>query len=485
MFEKYIVDQSPAAYADKVLIVDDEKLREKYDIAGEFEQRGHKPVLYKDDLDFRVNHEKELKSEKNKMAVFAESKQYIPYDLLKRMNAYSIGMSKFFPDMYTEVNSRESDINLILTAVANNFVKNLSEAEVNDFFENKVYSAENVEAYIEHLWSEISRTLADNPDYEDWIYIAEQKAEIDALSNRFSIKKDTTGINEQFKDYILQEYGKLSSKIRKKAPTLVSGTLEYMHENSEKFVLIVMDGMSEFDWNIISESFSELKYQKASTMAMIPTTTSVSRQCLLSGKLPSQLIDPWKQTNEKKEFVEAAKNLGYSETEIGYERGYEAEFSSFVKCGAVIILDCDEMMHAQKQGKKGMYQDMKLLSESKRLVGIVKRMLKEGFDVYISADHGDTVCTGIGKITGTGVELETKSRRMLVLKDFAVKDSLKGKENLIEYPKYYLPKEFDYMICDTGVSFDTKGEEVLSHGGITLDEVVVPFIKIKAVENDG
>ena len=78
------------------------------------------------------------------------------------------------------------------------------------------------------------------------------------------------------------------------------------------------------------------------------------------------------------------------------------------------------MMHAQKQGKKGMYQDMKLLSESKRLVGLVKRMLKEGFDVYISADHGDTVCTGIGKITGTGVELETKSRRMLVLKDFAV-----------------------------------------------------------------
>ena len=41
------------------------------------------------------------------------------------------------------------------------------------------------------------------------------------------------------------------------------------------------------------------------------------------------------------------------------------------------------------------------------------------------------------------------------------------------------------MICETGVSFDTKGEKVLTHGGITLDEVVVPFIKIKAVENNG
>ncbi len=485
MFEKYIVDQSPAAYADKVLVVDDEKLREKYDIAAEFENRGHKPVLYRDDLDFRINYEQELRSDNEKMAVFAESKQFIPYDLLKRMSAYSIGMSKLFPETYKEVSARRADINLILTAYQNNFVKHLSEAEIANFFENKVYSKENVGAYIEHLWNDIERVLAETPDYEDWLYISEQKAEIDVLCSRFGMEKDTSGINEQFKEYILQEYGKLSSKIGKKAPTLVSGTMEYMHENSEKFVLIVMDGMSEFDWKVLSESFADLKYKKASTMAMIPTTTSVSRQCLLSGKLPSQLIDPWKQANEKKEFISCAKSLGYSEDEIGYERGYDAEFSSFVKCGAVVILDCDELIHAQKQGKRGMYHDMKLLAEGKKLTRLVKKLLKDGFDVYISADHGDTACTGIGKITGAGVELETKSRRMLVLKDFAVKDSLKGKDNLIEYPKYYLPKEFDYMICDTGVSFDTKGEQVLSHGGITIDEVVVPFIKIKAVENNG
>ena len=485
MIEKYIVDESPANYADKVLVVDDEKLREKYNIADEFEQRGHKAVEYKNDLEFRVEHESEIKAEGNKIAVFAESNQYIPYDLLRRMTPYQISMSKLFPSIYGEIPERERDLNLIINAYTSSFVKNLNDKEVQEFFDNKVYSEENIEAYIDHLWSEIQRVVSDNPDYEDWLYIADQKAEIDVLCSRFGLGKDTSELNEQFKEYILKEYGKLSSKIGKNAPTLVSGTLEYMHENSERFVLVVMDGMSEFDWNIISESFTDLKYQKASTMAMIPTTTSVSRQCLLSGKLPSQLIDPWKQTNEKKEFIEAARNLGYTETEIGYERGYDAEFSSFVKCGAVIILDCDEMLHAQKQGKKGMYQDMKLLSESKKLVNLVRRMLKAGFDVYISADHGDTACTGIGKITGAGVELETKSKRMLVLKDFAVKDSLKGKDNLIEYPKYYLPKEFDYMICETGVSFDTKGEKVLTHGGITLDEVVVPFIKIKAVENNG
>jgi hypothetical protein len=56
---------------------------------------------------------------------------------------------------------------------------------------------------------------------------------------------------------------------------------------------------------------------------------------------------------------------------------------------------------------------------------------------------------------------------------------------LIEYPKYYLPKEYDYLICNVGESLDIKGEAVMTHGGMSLDEVVVPFIKIKAVRNNG
>ena len=46
-------------------------------------------------------------------------------------------------------------------------------------------------------------------------------------------------------------------------------------------------------------------------------------------------------------------------------------------------------------------------------------------------------------------------------------------------------KEYDYLICDVGDSFDAKGDDVMTHGGITLDEVVVPFIKIKAVQKNG
>ena len=69
--------------------------------------------------------------------------------------------------------------------------------------------------------------------------------------------------------------------------------------HSEKAAIIVMDGMSEFDWTILKRSFTGICYCQSAAFAMIPSTTSISRQCLLSGKYPSQLIEPWKQSKEK------------------------------------------------------------------------------------------------------------------------------------------------------------------------------------------
>ena len=74
-----------------------------------------------------------------------------------------------------------------------------------------------------------------------------------------------------------------------------------MSDHSKKFVIIVMDGMSEFDWKILSKSFDGIRYDHSHAMAMIPTVTSVSRQCLLSNKYPVQLENPWSQSKEKKE----------------------------------------------------------------------------------------------------------------------------------------------------------------------------------------
>ena len=186
------------------------------------------------------------------------------------------------------------------------------------------------------------------------------------------------------------------------------------------------------------------------------------------------------------EFIDCARNLGYTDPQIGYERGYDAQFGSFVRCGAVIINDVDDMVHAQTQGRLGMFNDITVLANQKKLLEMTKRFLAAGYDVYITADHGNTAMHRPWESSWEPVlRWRQRAVRMVALKDFADKAGLIEKYGLVEYPKYYLPKEYDYLICDVGDSFDAKGDEVMTHGGITLDEVVVPFIKIKAVQKNG
>ena len=487
MFGDYVFRMSSAEYSNRILLVDVDHLEGSTNYSAGFLAHGFEVVRYTDDLHFRIEYEEKLKAGNEKIAVIAESEQYIPYDLRRRLTAYAVSLSTLFPRLNADVlrGKSKQDLDLICYACEGNYDKYRSKAETEQFLRLKVYQKENVRLYLESNYKELLARAKAATAYRDWFVVAEEKATIDSMAVRYEIDFDTSEVNFLFRDYIFSAYGKLSTSMDNAGPVLVSRAMEFMKDHSSRFVIIVMDGMSEFDWSLLAQSFDGIRYQKASAFAMIPTVTSVSRQCLLSNKYPSQLMNPWNQSKEKQEFIECVKNMGFAEKQIAYKRGYDADFGPMVRCAAVIINDIDDMVHGQKQGRIGMFNDVGVMARQQKLADMTKRFLKAGFDVYITADHGNTTRRGMGKLMGTGVEIETKSRCMLVLKGFADKEGLKEKYGLLEFPKTYLPKEYDYLICDVGDSFDAKGEDVMSHGGISIDEVIVPFIKIKAVKNNG
>ena len=486
MFAEYVYEKSSAAFSDRVILIDADNLEIKTKYSEYFAEHGFQVIRYVDDLHLRLEHEDAISGD-GKFLLIASRDQYIPYDVIHRFRIFDLSISNLFPKLNSmAINAApRMDYDLLAMAYRENYsdlhVRQLTE----QFIQTSVFSARNIKKLLAKKNKEMHKAAENAVSYKDWCRVANFKAAIDSTAAEYEIDIVTDDIQQLFVDFILANYGKLSSIIDRNGPVLVSRAMEYMHDNSKKFAIVVMDGMSEFDWQIISQSFDDIHYEKADTFAMIPTTTSISRQCLLSNKYPSQLMEPWKQSKEKTEFIKCAENLGFVPEQIGYKRGYDADFGASVQCAAVIINDVDDMVHAQMQGRIGMLNDIKYLTKQSRLADLVKQLLKNGFDVYISADHGNTPCTGMGKIMKTGVEVETKSRRMLVLKDFADKQALIDQYDLIEFPKYFLNKEFDYLICGVGSSFDAKGDEVMSHGGITVDEVIVPFIKIKAVENNG
>ena len=488
MFGAYIYEKASAEYENNVLLIDVDGLDEKTGYSTFFAEHGFSVERYENDLIYRSKVENRAKSGHEKILMIAEAGQYIPYDVQRFFRTTRIGIADLFPKLNVSAIMEDTDLDLNLLSMA--YRKNFSDLSSNkatkDFIRDVVETEGNVREYTDYLIDELSQQIGCARNYKDWFVIAEKKAAIQVLAEQYSINVSIEDLCRSFVDFVLKEFGKLSTEIDEDTPVLVSRAMDYMCEHSKKFVIIVMDGMSEFDWKILSRSFKEIKYEYSHALAMIPTVTSVSRQCLLSGKFPIELENPWSQSREKKEFTTCAVSRGYSDAQVGYYRGYDAEFGTAVTCAAIIINDVDDLVHGQQQGRAGMYNDISLLEKQEKLVGTVRRMIKAGFDVYISADHGNTLCTGMGKLMKSGVETETKSHRMVVLKDFADKAGIMEKyPSLIEYPKYYLDKQLDYLICGVGDSFDVRGEEVMNHGGITVDEVIVPFIKIKAVDNNG
>lgn len=486
VFGAYVYEKSSAEFVERIMLIDTDDLERKTNYSARFAERGFQVIRYVDDLNLRLEHEEAIYGA-GKFLLLVSRDSYVPYDVRQRFQCYEVSLANLFPKLNTPAikEAARVDYDLLSLAYQANFADLRSQQATERFLKQTMYRRGNVEKCLRRKNEQMHRMAETAGDYKDWCRIADLKAVIDSTAAEFNLAMETEDIQERFAAFLLSGFGALSSVIDRDGPVLISRAMEYMRGCSDKFAIVIMDGMSQFDWQIIARSFHGIQYEKTDAFAMVPTTTPVSRQCLLANQYPRRLPELWNVSQEKRMFMSCAEEMGYTAEQIGYERGYNADFSVFVQCAAVIINDVDDLVHAQTQGRLGMYHDVILMAQGGQLAGLVKRLLEKGFDVYITSDHGNTLCTGMGRLTGAGVEVESKGRRMLVLKEFAGGEEQIAKYRLIKFPQYFLPKEWNYLICEAGTSFDVRGEEVMSHGGITTDEVIVPFIKIKAGENSG
>lgn len=488
MLAAYIYEKTDGDYENHILLFDVDDLDKKTYFTDYFRDKGFRVIYYEDDLHFRIEHDDALYSDCGKYLIIVTKECYIPYDILRRFRSLHISVQDLFPKLNSDVlrNTSCLDYNLLSTAYSCNYYDLRETDKTTEFVRENVYGKENVASYLEDGLGEIKQMAYVAKTYRDWLSIAEKKAKLDLLATKIgSIIKDEE-IQSRFANFLFSSYKTLSGELNRNSPVLLSRAMEYIRDDSHKygkFAIIVMDGMSEFDWQIFARGFWGLTYQKTGVFAMIPTTTSISRQCLLSGKFPGELLSPWNPSKEEAEFRDCVGKMGFTTREVAYNRGYEISFGSSVKCAVFIVNDVDDTLHAQQFGRLGMFRDIETLSDGGRLRSLTENLLAKGFDVYITADHGNTPCIGIGKSPRTGVETATKSRRMMVLKNIADKDLFCQKYGMIELPKVYLAKNYDYLVCKAGESFDIKGQNVMSHGGITIDEVIVPFVKIKTEDN--
>lgn len=480
MIEKLIAELFSIQYEKRLLIFDTSGFCAAFDYTRLLISQNFEVIQYEDIEAFRLRYEQEIRNSDNKYAVIVYSDIYVPYDIRKQFFEVEISLRSIFPKLHEDTVRRYiKDIDLISFAYRELYSTCEDREKTERFIFDTVFSKKNIKDYCEAM----VKTLLPSGDTSGitsngWIEIARKKALIDYYAAKANISIDTSFVDAEFEKFIFDGYQKLSGETNKQAPAILPKVIDFIARG--KTALIVMDGMSLFDFEIISRYLEGIEYEYQCTYALIPTTTAISRQGLLSGKYPRQLKNPFSLSQEEKGFMEAAQNAGYTKRQILYAKGYNPPISHFTKFAAIIINNIDDLVHGQKQDRVGMYNDVSLMAKEGKLQSLIKDLYAQGFNIYITSDHGNTPCIGAGVIRNVGVEVETRSKRMLVLKDFAEeKDSLEDK--VVTYPGYYLDKDYKYYVCEAGVSFDNKNEEVMTHGGISIDEVIVPFIIIKAV----
>lgn len=488
MFNEYVLNKIAINYESKIMVFDKNHIIKKSKLEDEIISYGFEIIHYNDVEQLRFGYETLIKKERDKKyLILVEYEKYVPYDIRQYFYCVELSLSGLFPQLNASVleDVNKLNYNLLYLAYEDLFENLSTENSTTDFIENKLYEEKYVKEYINYLIQNINQIIDENISYLAWLKVSQLKARISFLLNksRFSIEDHDweKRISKAFNQFILEKYGSLSGYSYYNSPALLNKVIEHILLNSKKVALIVMDGMSVADWLVIEDHFSVPTSMKL-TYALVPTVTSISRQSLLSSKLPIEHEKPFSLSNEKKQFIENLTNHGYARDEIKYHRGYNFEVERRDRFICTIINDIDDLVHSQLQGKEGLYEDILKLAKCKKLEDVVKKLFKEGFQVYITSDHGNTSTIGIGKPKGTGVEVETKSQRMIIYKDYAEKEQIIEEFNLREYPGYYLPKDYKYLICEDNESLGYNGKKIVSHGGINIDEVIVPIIRVEGVE---
>lgn len=342
--------------------------------------------------------------------------------------------------------------------------------------------------------------------HQQWFKFAYRWAE---LSSVFHLNKPDfavesyaqlqSEIDQRFSDWLLSKYAGLHSHppmppvMLHHAPRFMARELRDGH--SEKVAMILIDGLSVDQWITVRNQLDlDEDVSETAVFAWVPTITSVSRQALFSGKAPYQFASSIKTTSgEPKAWSQFWLDQGLNKQEIFYEKGLgndgiasliESLSDRRLKAVGLVINTVDDMMHGMQLGAAGMHNQVKLWVENGYLRNLINWLLDNGFSIHITSDHGNVEAIGAGKVK-EGAIAESRGERTRVYETETLRDSVSyGCDEAIAWPPIGLPSDYWPTVMKGRKAFVALGEKIVGHGGIALEEVIVPYVKVSRVSSE-
>jgi hypothetical protein len=245
----------------------------------------------------------------------------------------------------------------------------------------------------------------------------------------------------------------------------------------EKFALICLDCMGMAEWALLRQILESdgMLFEQQTLFALLPTVTAISRMAIFSGSREVYQVKSPGRSAEAKAFTEyfSGRSTRY------FTESDTIDDEALLGYDAITVLYTffDDLAHAAQfpvriTSKNLYFNAVSIHVKNGRFVEDLRTLLQNGFSVYLCSDHGSTVATGNGRRLEKYVQEKFAKRGCLV--------SSENKE-LTSYRSFPVPFEPNKVIVipDGRQMFAFEGTVEINHGGISVDEMVVPLVKIK------
>jgi hypothetical protein len=351
----------------------------------------------------------------------------------------------------------------------------------------------------------------ENARHADWLQFACRWAELSVLTLESNgtlpeqvlerIENLRFQVDSSIKAWALRRYAGLVN-LPAVPPIMLHHVPRFLLRNGpesrqHKVALVVLDGLSLEQWIVLREELSRqrpgLRFREQAVFAWIPTITSVSRQATFAGKPP--LYFPASIFTTEREpllWSQFWADQGLTQNEVGYlkvsgdgspsESGVEDLMPPRIRVIGLVIDKIDQIMHGMVLGSSGMLNQVRQWTKQGFLARLFDQLLANDFLVYLASDHGNIEASGCGR-PAEGAVADLRGERTRVYADSLLRSQVRERfPESVEWPPVGLPEDFLPLLAPDRSAFVRETERIVCHGGLSVEELIVPFIQIERKE---
>ncbi len=141
----------------------------------------------------------------------------------------------------------------------------------------------------------------------------------------------------------------------------------------------------------------------------------------------------------------------------------------------------DEIVHGAMLGKRGIAGQIDAWCDTGFVEKLFLLFVEQGYQTYLTADHGNVDAEGIGRLS-QGVVSELRGERVRTYRSGTLAASVPPEFDAFRFDSPGLPPDFLPLYAGSRGAFVPIGEQIVAHGGPSVEELIIPFVKINIRE---